>query len=51
MVEPVLTPFWAFIGYGEVPATHALIGGVIIIVVISVRTVQMGKAMFVRKVS
>jgi drug/metabolite transporter (DMT)-like permease len=51
MVEPVLTPFWAFIGYGEVPATHALIGGVIIIVVISVRTLQMGKALFGRKVS
>ncbi|MCW8803185.1 MAG: DMT family transporter [Ignavibacteriaceae bacterium] len=49
MVEPVLTPFWVFIGYGEVPATAAIIGGFIIIVVISVRTIQMGRALFGRK--
>ena len=49
MVEPVLTPFWVFIGYGEVPATTAIIGGFIIIVVISVRTIQMGRALFGRK--
>ena len=51
IVEPVLTPFWVFIGYGEVPATAAIVGGVIIIVAISVRTIQMGKALFGRKVS
>ena len=51
MVEPVLTPFWVFIGYGEVPATAAIIGGMIIIVAISVRTIQMGKALFGRKIS
>ena len=49
MVEPVLTPFWVFIGYGEVPASTAIIGGFIIIVVISVRTIQMGRALFGRK--
>ena len=51
MVEPALTPFWVFIGYVEVPATTAIIGGMIIIVAISVRTVQTGKALFGRKVS
>jgi hypothetical protein len=51
MVEPVLTPFWVFIGYGEVPATTAIMGGLIIIVVISVRTIQMGKALFGRKIT
>ena len=51
MVEPVLTPFWVFIGYGEVPATTALIGGLIIIAAISVRTIQLGKALFGRKIA
>jgi len=51
IVEPVLTPFWVFIRYGEVPATTAIIGGFIIIVVISVRTIQMGKALSGRKVN
>ncbi len=49
MVEPMLTPFWVFVGYGEVPATTAIMGGLIIIVVISVRTIQMGKALFGRR--
>jgi len=49
MVEPMLTPLWVFIGYGEVPATTAIMGGLIIIVVISVRTIQMGKALFGRR--
>lgn len=51
MVEPALTPLWVFIGYGEVPATTAIMGGLIIIVVISVRTIQMGKALFGRKIT
>ena len=51
MVEPMLTPLWVFIGYGEVPATTAIIGGLIIIAVISVRTIQMGKALFGRKIT
>ncbi len=51
MVEPVLTPFWVFIGYGEVPATTALMGGLIIIAAISVRTIQLGKALFGRKIT
>ena len=51
MVEPVLTPFWVFIGYGEVPATTAIIGGVIILTAISLRTIQMGRALFGRKLT
>jgi len=51
MVEPVLTPLWVFIGYGEVPATTAIIGGLIIISAISVRTIQLRKALFGRKIT
>jgi drug/metabolite transporter (DMT)-like permease len=51
MVEPVLTPFWVFIGYGEVPAATAIIGGIIILAAISLRTIQMGRALFGRKLT
>lgn len=44
MFEPVLNPFWVFIGYGEVPSTYAIIGGVIIITAITIRTFNMGKS-------
>lgn len=37
MIEPVLNPVWVFLGYGEVPAFLAIIGGIIIISAISVR--------------
>ena len=50
-VEPVHTPLWVFIGSGEVPSTTALIGGLIIIAAISVRTIQLGKALFGRKIT
>ena len=49
MVEPVLNPVWVFIGYGEVPAVTAIIGGIIIITAITVRTIQMGRALFRRR--
>jgi drug/metabolite transporter, DME family len=39
MFEPVLNPIWVFIGYGEVPSVYAIIGGIIIITAISVRTI------------
>ena len=39
MFEPVLNPIWVFIGYGEVPSVYAIIGGVIIITAISIRTI------------
>lgn len=37
MIEPVLNPFWVFIGYGEVPAFLAIVGGIIIVTAISIR--------------
>ena len=37
MIEPVLNPVWVFIGYGEVPAFLAIVGGIIIVSAISVR--------------
>jgi drug/metabolite transporter (DMT)-like permease len=38
MFEPVLNPIWVFMGYGEVPSFYAIIGGIIIISAITVRT-------------
>ena len=37
MIEPVLNPVWVFIGYGEVPAFLAIVGGIIIVSAISIR--------------
>lgn len=37
MIEPVLNPVWVFIGYGEVPAFMSIVGGIIIVSVISIR--------------
>jgi drug/metabolite transporter (DMT)-like permease len=37
MIEPVLNPVWVFIGYGEVPAYLAIVGGIIIVSTISIR--------------
>jgi drug/metabolite transporter (DMT)-like permease len=37
MIEPVLNPVWVLIGYGEVPAFLAIVGGIIIVSAISVR--------------
>ncbi len=38
MIEPVLNPVWVFLGYGEVPSFMAIVGGIIIVAAISVRT-------------
>jgi drug/metabolite transporter (DMT)-like permease len=38
MIEPVLNPVWVLIWYGEVPSFPAIIGGIIIISAISIRT-------------
>lgn len=38
MLEPVLNPVWVLIGYGEVPSIWAVIGGLIILGMLSVRT-------------
>ena len=49
MLEPVLNPVWVFLGYGEVPTTFAIIGGLIIISAISLRTVAAGSDIIKRK--
>jgi drug/metabolite transporter, DME family len=38
LVEPVLNPVWVFFGYGEIPSTTAIMGGIIIITAITART-------------
>lgn len=38
MIEPVLNPVWVFIGYGETPSLTAIIGGLIILGAIIVRS-------------
>ena len=42
MIEPVLNPVWVFIGYGEVPSITAIIGGLIILGSIIIRSVITG---------
>ncbi|GJM33153.1 MAG: membrane protein [Saprospiraceae bacterium] len=39
MLEPVLNPIWVLIGYGERPATMALVGGTIIVLALATRIV------------
>jgi drug/metabolite transporter (DMT)-like permease len=41
LVEPVLNPVWVYIGYGEVPAFMAIVGGIIILSAITMRTLVM----------
>jgi len=42
MVEPVFNPVWVFLGYGETPSITAIIGGLIILGTIIVRSVITG---------
>ena len=49
MVEPVLNPVWVLIGYGEVPSATAIIGGLIILSVIIVRSLITGAPIIKRK--
>lgn len=51
MLEPVLNPIWVFIGYGEVPSVYAIIGGIIIISAITIRTLIAGAPLLKRKFS
>lgn len=39
MIEPVMNPIWVFFGYGEKPSPFAIIGGLIILSTIAVRTI------------
>lgn len=49
MLEPVLNPVWVFIGYGEIPSVYAIIGGLIIISAITIRTLIAGTPTLKRK--
>lgn len=49
MLEPVLNPVWVFLGYGEVPTTYAILGGIIIISAITIRTFVLGAPAFKSK--
>jgi drug/metabolite transporter, DME family len=46
MAEPVFNPVWVFLGYGETPSITAILGGVIIITAITVRTFLSGFSTF-----
>ena len=39
LLEPVLNPVWVYLIIGEAPTTNAVLGGVVIIVLVSVRSV------------
>jgi len=49
MVEPVLNPVWVLLGYGEIPSITAIIGGVIILGAIIVRSLVTGAPVLKRK--
>ncbi|HLG32744.1 MAG TPA: EamA family transporter, partial [Ignavibacteriaceae bacterium] len=49
MIEPVLNPVWVFFGYGEVPSFWAIIGGIIIISAILIKTLVTGSSTFKKK--
>jgi drug/metabolite transporter (DMT)-like permease len=49
MVEPVLNPVWVLIGYGEIPSLTAIIGGLIILGAIIVRSLITNTPMIKRK--
>lgn len=38
LLEPVLNPVWVYLFLGEIPTTNAMIGGVIIVVLVAVRS-------------
>ncbi len=39
MIEPVMNPIWVYLGYGEKPSPFAILGGLIILSTIAVRTI------------
>lgn len=39
MIEPIMNPIWVFIGYGEKPSSFAILGGLIILTTITIRTI------------
>jgi drug/metabolite transporter (DMT)-like permease len=48
MIEPALNPVWVVLWYGEVPSLPAIIGGIIIISTIGLRTFLMESGKFKR---
>src|SRR5439155_20893403 len=38
MAEPVLNPIWVYLGVGETPGEYAIVGGIIILTVVWIRT-------------
>lgn len=49
MVEPVLNPVWVLIGYGEVPSSYSILGGLIILGAIITRTLYSGSDIIIKK--
>lgn len=49
MVEPVFNPVWVFLGYGETPSVTAIIGGLIIIGAVVIRTLVTGSSILKKK--
>lgn len=39
MIEPVMNPIWVYFGYGEKPSPFAILGGLIILSTITIRTI------------
>lgn len=39
MIEPVMNPIWVYFGYGEKPTPFAILGGLIILTTIAIRTI------------
>lgn len=39
MIEPVINPIWVYFGYGEKPSPFAILGGLIILSTITIRTI------------
>jgi drug/metabolite transporter (DMT)-like permease len=51
MVEPVFNPVWVFLGYGETPSVTAIIGGLIILGTIIIRSLMTGTPIIKRKLN
>lgn len=39
MIEPILTPVWVWLGYGERPSNQAIVGGLIIVLALTIRII------------
>jgi drug/metabolite transporter (DMT)-like permease len=48
MLEPVLNPFWVFLGTGERPGSWSLIGGAVVVGAVAARTWAGGRAQAAR---